>query len=859
MNPIYVALVLISAATLAFQVALTRFFALAQGSHLAFMAVSLALLGAGASGTYLSLRPVARTNLPQLVSVGAILFAVSVPAAYLTINYLPFDAYRLAWERLQLLWLTLYYLALTVPFFFSGLVIGAALAAQPERAGPLYAANLLGSSLGPLLALFALATFGGPATLFFCALLGWFAAASGQWSGVSDQGSVASSLSATQGRSPFPVPFSASRLPLPASRFPFHVSRFPLHALRFAIFLFITIALLYLTLRPPSLFDVRLTPYKALFQARLYPGSELIFSEWNAFSRVDILRSEGIRSAPGLSFAYPGQLPSQLGLTVDGDNLVPITSASQPTFTAYLPLALAFELRAGADVLILEPGGGLAVLTALHAQGGVSSVTLVQSNHTVAEAVGQRLADFTGNLYADPRVTVIIDDPRSFLRRTEQQFDLVILPLTDSFRPVTAGAYTLNEDYRYTVEAFSDALAHLTPNGLLLVERWLQLPPSESLRLWGTAIAALREQMNCESVACVELVKARLWAVRSLQTSLIGVSAAPLAEPDLTTIRQFTRTRQFDLVWLPDIQPAELNRYSVVPNDPYYHTFADLLAAPHLDAFVADYAYAVAPPTDDHPYFFHFFKWQQIPEIWQTLGKTWQPFGGSGYLVLVVLLILIVILSTGLILLPLVVTIVSRGGRTENESLLFRSAPAPLLGRFLLYFALLGLGFLFVEIPLLQRFILYLGQPAYAFAIVVSALLAAAGVGSSYLSARLSLRVALPLITLLAISYPWLLTFLFGATLQLPFAGRVAITVLAIFPLGMLLGVPFPRGLRLVARTSPQLVPWVWAVNGCASVISAILAAMLALTWGFSTVVWGAAVAYALAAFTIHDQAQFKK
>ncbi len=852
MNPIYVALVLISAATLAFQVALTRFFALAQGSHLAFMAVSLALLGAGASGTYLSLKPVTRTNLPQLISVGAILFAVSVPASYLTINYLPFDAYRLAWERLQLLWLTLYYLALTVPFFFNGLVIGAALAAQPERSGPLYAANLLGSSLGPLLALFALAAFGGPGTLFFCALLGWLAAASGQ-------GSVASSLSATQGRSPLPVPLSASRFPLPASRPPFHVSRFPLPALRFAIFLFITIALLYLTLRPPSLFDVRLTPYKALFQARLYPGSELIFSEWNAFSRVDILRSEGIRSAPGLSFAYPGQLPPQLGLTVDGDNLAPITRPTQLTFTAYLPLALGFELRPGADVLILEPGGGLAVLTALHAQGGVRSVTLVQSNHTVAEAVGQRLADFTGNLYADPRVTVVIDDPRSFLRRTEQQFDLVILPLTDSFRPVTAGAYTLNEDYRYTVEAFSDALAHLTPNGLLLVERWLQLPPSESLRLWGTAVAALREQMNCEAGACVELVKARLWAVRSLQTSLIGVSAAPLAEADLAKIREFARTRQFDLVWLTDIQPAELNRYSVVPNDPYYHTFADLLAAPHLDAFAADYTYAVAPPTDDHPYFFHFFKWQQIPEIWQTLGKTWQPFGGSGYLVLVVLLSLIVILSAGLILLPLLVTNISRGARglerPENGLPLLR----PPMGRFLLYFALLGLGFLFVEIPLLQRFILYLGQPAYAFAIVVSALLAAAGVGSAYLSPRLSLRVALPLITLLAISYPWLLTFLFEATLQLPFAGRVAITVLAIFPLGILLGVPFPRGLRLVARTSPQLVPWVWAVNGCASVISAILAAMLALTWGFSTVVWGAAVAYALAAFTIHDQLQFKK
>ena len=183
MNPIYLTLLLISAATLAFQVALTRFFALAHGSHLAFMAVSLALLGAGASGTYLTLKPPTTFSLPRLLTAGRLLFTLSVPASYLAINYLPFDAYRLAWERLQLLWLALYYLALTVPFFFSGVVIGAALSSQPERAGPIYAANLLGSGLGPLLALFALAMFGGPGTVFFCTWLGWLAVISSRWRG----------------------------------------------------------------------------------------------------------------------------------------------------------------------------------------------------------------------------------------------------------------------------------------------------------------------------------------------------------------------------------------------------------------------------------------------------------------------------------------------------------------------------------------------------------------------------------------------------------------------------------------------------------------------------------------------------
>ncbi|HXV42614.1 MAG TPA: hypothetical protein VEC96_06095, partial [Anaerolineae bacterium] len=128
----YLALFLISAATLAFQMALTRFFALAQGHHLAFMAISLTLLGAGASGTYLSLKPPQAQTLRRTLTNSAALFTLSVLAAYLAINYLPFDAYRLALERSQILWLILYFLALTIPFFFSGLVIGATLATQPE-------------------------------------------------------------------------------------------------------------------------------------------------------------------------------------------------------------------------------------------------------------------------------------------------------------------------------------------------------------------------------------------------------------------------------------------------------------------------------------------------------------------------------------------------------------------------------------------------------------------------------------------------------------------------------------------------------------------------------------------------------
>ncbi len=806
MTSVYLSLLLLSAATLAFEVVLTRLFALAQGHHFAFMAVSLALLGAGASGTFLSLRSPSRRGLRRWLAASALLFTLTVPASYLAVNALPFDAYRIAWERVQLLWLALYYLALTAPFFFSGLAVGAALVARPDEAYRVYGANLFGSGLGPPLALLALAAVGGPGTVFGVAWLGSVAFLILVWS--------------SQDRSNPHRGFWRAAGGL-------------LSAMCALLFLF-----------PPSFADIRLTPYQSLSQALLYPGSRIASQKWNAFSRVDVIQSQGIRSAPGLSMAYPGGPPAQVGLTVDAQNLSPITAIepSQADFADYLPPALAYRLRPQADVLVIEPGGGLAVLTAL--RGGARSVTALHSNPAVAAAVQKWGAD----LYQDPRVTVVVDDPRSYLRREDRHFDVVILPLTDSFRPVTAGAYALGEEYRYTVEAFAELYEHLKPDGLLVAERWLQLPPTESLRLWGIAVEALYRTGAGDPGA-------HLVALRSFQTSLVLASRQPFTTDELRQIHDFATARQYDLVWSPSLRNVKglaedwsgeelhtlgVNRYSVISDAPYFRTFAGLLATPDSAQYYADYRYAVEPPTDDRPFFFHFFKWGQTPEVIAALGKTWQPFGGSGYLVLLMLLALVLLLSGVLILLPLAVGYRSQGSVSANQ----RTSKTKFAGRFLIYFSLLGLGFLFVEIPLLQRFIVYLGQPAYAFAVVVGALLVASGLGSRYLTDRIHPPLGLGLLAALIFVYPVLLPPLFEITFGLPLAGRIVVTALALAPLGTLMGTPFPQGLAVAHRYAPSLLPWIWAVNGCASVVSAVLAPMMAISLGFQMVMFIGAAAY---------------
>ena len=333
------------------------------------------------------------------------------------------------------------------------------------------------------------------------------------------------------------------------------------------------------------------------------------------------MQSEGIRSLPGLSFTYRGSLTKQDGLTFDGDDLtpIPLIDQAQATFAPYLLMSLPFTLRPDGAALILEPRGGLDVLLAR--LNGARAITAVEPNELALEAASA--------VYDDPRTRVIVDEPRAYVERTADHFDVIDLALTAPYRPVTSGAYSLAEDYRFTVEAFEQYLARLKPGGIFAALRWLQSPPSEETRLIALAAEAVRRSGADPARSIV--------ALRGYSTALLLVKRGAFTPAELQAIRSFADARQFDLITAPDLQPGESNRYNVLPVDHYARLAQQLLTDP---ANVYDsYAFDVTPPTDDHPFFTHFFKWSQAPEVFATLGLTWQPFGGAGYFVLIVLLI----------------------------------------------------------------------------------------------------------------------------------------------------------------------------------------------------------------------------
>jgi len=866
----------LAAATLLFESTLTRLLAVAQFYHFAFLVVSLALLGFGASGTLLSVFPRLRAvPLERLFIWAGVGFAAGVGVAYAGVNWLPFDSYSIAWERRQILFFLLYYLALTIPFLISGLGIGGALALTKGKSHLIYAANLLGSALGALLAPLFLSLAGVPGAVLMSALIGIFAALF-----LLENGDKRAC--------------SRSRVGL--------LSVFSVGLLSFGGLVAVNLGML-------SPLGMKISPYKGLSYASQYPGSQQIYGRWNAISRLDVIENAGTRRLPGLSYQYLENPPPQLGLSIDADALQPITLIPPEAFdaAAWMPEALAFSLKPGAEALVLEPGGGLGVLQAL--AGGAGEVTAVVEDPSIQQAEAQTASEF--DIYANADVRTISEPGRVFLHRDAGSYDIVYFPLTDAYRPVTSGAYSLAEDYDLTVEAFEDALDRLSPGGILVVTRWLQSPPSESLRLIATLAEALESQGRISPHEA-------LIAYRGIQTITMLVKPEGWTAEELSAARDFMESRRFDWVWAPGIQLEQVNRFNKLPEPVYFFQVGDLLSSTWREGYYAIYPYNIRPAVDNRPFFFHFFTWEQTPQVLDTLGKTWQPFGGSGYLVLIALLVLVVLLSGLLILLPLalirrsshnnepqseedqgydaehrnqrpggecrhqrephsfhrsaVERLVGRSTSLQLGRLRMRRSTEPQSGdekgddaehrhqkrktsRIFLYFALLGVAFLFVEIPLIQRWILLLGQPIYAFTTVVGVLLLSSGVGSAMAGAEwLPKRLAFGLLVLLALIVSLMMPLLSDLILGWPLWARQGAAFISLAPLGLLMGLPFPLGLAWLAEReyAPQWTPWAWAINGCASVVASVLAAIVTLSFGFTFVMLLGAGAYAGAWITLN-------
>jgi hypothetical protein len=771
-------LALISAAALIFEITLTRLFAIQQFHHFAFVVVSLAVLGFAASGLLLSLQ----SSLPRLTWLAGG-FSFFVILAYLIINNLPFDSYSIAWDPKQIWILALYFSAAGLPFLFAGWAIGAALNEARENAYQPYAANLIGSALGCPLALGSIAVFGGEKTVLLSAVIGLLAGG--------------------------------------------------FFALRIRTLLVLACIMTILGLGffwMPASLQLNLSPYKPLSIAQLVPDAEHNLTMWSASSRLDVVETDTIHVLPGLSMNASILPPRQSAIYIDGDGPIPITELSPDdpdakSLAASMPTSLAYELRPHARVLILQPGAGLEALIAL--ASSAEQVMISADEPLILQALNSEYETFSKELLKNTRIQPSDRAARGTLEATKIKFDIITYALSDGYRPVTSGAFSLTENYVLTVESFLLAYNHLDADGLLVISRWLGTPPSESARAWSTLLSALKS-------SGVDEVQNHLVAFRGMRTATMIASKQPFTSKELDIVREFLKQKAFDPIFLPDLAPAELNRYNQLPTDVYHELYQSLLDG--FDHTLSTYSFDISPPTDNHPFFFHFFRWRQTPEILSTLGLMWQPFGGSGYLVLIALLTLMGIFALPVAIAPLILL---RKRRTIPK--MEKRVP--------IYFACLGAGYLLVEISLIQQLTLLLDRPSIALATVLFSMLLASGMGSltsrkiplgyaliGLVGVLILLDIFLPVFT--AIALPWSQVM------------RFFLVVLLLAPAGFLMGIPFVTGLRIMEKRSHGLIPWAWSINGAVSGIAGVLATMIGLEWGLRTTLLIGAATYLLAMLT---------
>ncbi len=783
---------LLSASLLAYEILLMHLFAIIQFHHFAYMIIGLALLGYGSSGTFLAFfqEQMAKSYVGSYLLL-TILFAVSAVAAFLVAQLVPFNGLELLWDVRQVFFLALLFLLILVPFFCGATAIGLTLGVHRHAVAAVYGADLVGAGIGCILIILLLFWLFPVKILVAIGGLGLLAAAA--------------------------VPFEL-RAARPGN-------------LPGLLVLFLAIAAVGLDqpLRP--------TPYKTLVQYLRIPGTEIALERASPLGLLQVLESRSIplRYAPGMSLTALVEPPEQKGVFINGEGMTAITHVpDDPLRLGYLDMmtsALPYHLRQPENVLLLGIGGGQDILQAkFH---GVEKITGVELNPQFIELLTGKYAEFSGNLLADPAVSVHLGDIRGFLEQTREDFDLIHISLVDAFSPSAAGLYALSEDYVYTVEALREYIRHLSPSGYLSITRWVKNPPRDSLKLMATAVAALHREGIAEAGRHLALV-------RGWQTSTLLVKRTEFTPTEVEGIEAFCRARSFDVAYTFATEEEETNRFNIL-HEPVFFQAARALVGEDAEAFIEDYKYNIRPATDDRPFFHHFFRWSALQEVLQLKARGGAALLEAGYLILLAVLVVAGALSFALIMTPL---------------LLFRrrslSGGLPIARwRVLCYFLAIGIGYLFIEIAFMQKFVLFLHHPVYAISVSVASFLVASGIGSTLvqrwearLPAKKLLRWVVAGIALFSLCYLIWLGKWFSFAAGFSFAGRMALTALFIAPLGFLMGMPFPLALGSLGRHAPELIPWAWGINGCGSVISSMMATLLAIHYGFSTVIVTAVVLY---------------
>ncbi len=770
---------------------LVRLLSVVTWYHLAFFAISTAILGmtAGATRVYLQPERFSGDRLNGEVSRACLYFALVIPLSLVSLCLLPLGLYKSFMSIITLFAATV---ACSLPYYFSGTVITAVLTKYPFPIGKLYASDLLGGSMGCLFVLGGMEILDAPSLILLCGGIGMLSAV----------------CFARQARSTRAV------------------------RLGVGLFLFFVAAAFLDSL---GSYGIRPLYVKGRFES----PSMIHMEDWNSFSHVVVYR--GSKSEPqywGPSPLAPTAAVYQYRMNIDGEagtTMRRFTKTEDIDHLRFDVTNVGYYLRSEGGACVIGVGAGRDIQSAL--LFGHSRVTGVEVNPIFIGLIENEFREFVG--IADrEEVDLVVDEARSYLSRTTDRYEIIQMSLIDTWAATGAGAFSLSENALYTVEAWQMIVKRLARDGIFTVSRWHD-PENigETGRLLSLAVASLLRSGIRNPSDHIALITAH-------RISTLLLFRDPIGQADIDTLRNVCGDLQFKVEHLPGSPP----------DDPVLRDILSAGSESELAAAVSDRKLNYKPPTDDNPYFFNMLKLSQLrhvlrPELGVVRGNV------IATLSLLALLFTLLVFTIVTIVVPLGLR-ARLGIDTKTEAKTMWSGA--------LYFSLIGAGFMFVEIALIQRLTIFLGHPVYALGILLFTLIASAGIGS-LLSERLPLTrrpwlFVYPIVTAVCIVVlRFLLTAVISNMITSPVIVKIVISVLLIFPMGVLMGLFFPAGMRLAAAVCAGETPWYWALNGILGVLCSALAVLLSIYAGISVNFYIAAVCYAAALVALYALNQARK
>lgn len=582
---------IISVSIIAYQIALMRILSISQFHHFAYMIISVALLGFGCSGTFLSaFRKKALQFSDEITFLSAVFCSISMIAGLYVFNHIDINPFLILWNITEGLPLLVFYLLIFIPFFFGAVVICLAFMKYSENINIIYFSNLIGSAIGGIIVL----------GLFFIF-------------------------------EPKEIPGMLALLPLLAGAVVYLRKKYSFVLILFNV-LFIAFNFVYNN-------GLNISEYKSLSKTLLLPDTKIISEKVSPLGKLTVVSSPALRYSPGLSLSFTGDIPTQLGLFSDGEwvGAISCKTNDEIDYLNYTTSAIPYLLKQNSEVLVIGSGTGSELQLAL--QNNAAEITGIELNPQVIDLL-QRNSPILNN----ENINIIIGEGRGVLSQLENKYDIITIPILEGFASSAAGMYSLHENYLFTVESFEAIIERLKDDGIFAVTSWINTPPRHSLKLFATLVQALENNG-------INQPENKIAAIRSWGTVTIFVKKDKINSDDVLKIKLFCEEKYFDACYYPGISEDESNIYNVSEPDVYFQSAQKILFS-NGKQFYTDYAFNIEPPTDDKPYFSHFLKLTNLVYLIETLGKESVTLYEYGYVILIITLVQIVVLAILLILVP---------------------------------------------------------------------------------------------------------------------------------------------------------------------------------------------------------------